>query len=247
MDGSCHRTNPRSQKRMTRQSQLFHLQAEAALPDHNLTVFDFYCLGTEIGGKAVFFSMQHHHTNDSGEVKRTDWNICHRQHQCAIRETTLRPGVFFGKRVTPVTLQIAHGIMKNIGNTVDPDFSVYTVMHTVNTVAALHEWNKLKRPHNIIFDGRERTEAERSGDTQFGSMQIQRDPGWTKTVICDTDLISTLLKIIVGKLCVNGIGVGDQLNGAKCTVLGFMNGWNHCQSLIVRLAAIILAAKVLPH
>ena len=76
---------------------------------------------------------------------------------------------------------------------------------------------------------------------------IQRDPGWTKTVICDTDLIFTLLEIIVGEWCVNGIGVGDQLNGAKCTALGFMNGWNYCQSLVVRLAAIIPAAKARPH
>ena len=85
------------------------------------------------------------------------------------------PGVFLGKRAPPVAFHIAHGILKYIGNAIDLDFSVYTVMHTVNAVPALHEWNILKRSHNVILDGRKSTEVNRSCNMEFGSMDIQRE------------------------------------------------------------------------
>ena len=78
-----------------------------------------------------------------------------------------------GKERPPVAFHIAHGILKYIGNSIDLDFSVYTVMHTVNAVPALHEWNILKRSHNVILDGRKSTEVNRSCDMEFGSMDIQ--------------------------------------------------------------------------
>jgi len=75
--------------------------------------------------------------------------------------------------VPPVALYIAYGIVKYIGNTIDPDFSVYTVMHTVNTVSALHKGNILKRSHNVIANRRKITKANNPLSTKTGCVNIQ--------------------------------------------------------------------------
>ena len=77
MDRPCHGTAHRCFQGMARQAQPLYSQTETALPDNDLAIFEFYRLGTQIGGKAVFFSVQQNHTNDPGKVLTAQGDICH--------------------------------------------------------------------------------------------------------------------------------------------------------------------------
>lgn len=100
-------------------------QCEIALPDNDFTSLDFDCLGTQVGGKAVFFSMQQDNADDSGEMKTTKRDIRYGEHQRTIREAALCPSVFAWEGISPVTFDIADGILKHIGRFVYEKRPVY--------------------------------------------------------------------------------------------------------------------------
>ena len=172
VNGSCHGTAYRCLERMPCRTQPLNGQAEAALPDNDPAILDLNRFRAQIGGKAVLFSVEQNDTNNPGKVKLTQGNIRSRQHQCALRETALGPNIFFGERVPPVTFCIAYGIVKHIGNTIDPDFSVYPVAHTVNAMPALHEGNALKRSHNVIANRRKITKANSPLGVEAGGVNV---------------------------------------------------------------------------
>ena len=49
-------------------------QSEPALADDDLTCLDFFCFGTQIGGKAEFFLMQKYNADDPGEMEAAQRN-----------------------------------------------------------------------------------------------------------------------------------------------------------------------------
>ena len=117
-------------------------------------------------------------------------------------------------------------------------------MHTENAMPALHKWNILKRPHNVILDRGESTEVNRSCNMEFGSMDIPRETRLYKPIVTDTDLVIILPKIAEGELYMERMGIGDHPYGAKSRILRFVDGRNDSQCLLIGLAAIIPAAKV---
>ena len=80
MNRAGHGTGYGSVKRMPRKILPPDREASAALPNNDFTVFIFYRLGTEISGKAVFFSVQQNHADDTGEVEAVQRNIGNGQH-----------------------------------------------------------------------------------------------------------------------------------------------------------------------
>ena len=106
-------------------------QCEIALPDDNFIGFDFDYLGTQIGGKAVFFSLQMHNADDSCEVRTTKWDFGNREHQRTSREAALRPNVFPGKGISPVTFDIADCITEHIGRAIDGKHPMGILLRTV--------------------------------------------------------------------------------------------------------------------
>ena len=77
MDRPCHGAAHRCLQGMARQAQPLYSQTETALSDDDFAIFDFHYLGTQLGGKAVFFPVQQNHTNDPGKVERAQGDICH--------------------------------------------------------------------------------------------------------------------------------------------------------------------------
>ena len=174
-------------------------QDKAALPDDDFASPNFDCLGAQIGGKSVFFSVQKHNTDDSGEMKTAQRNICDGEHQRPIRVTALCPCVFAGKRMSPVAFHIADGIMEHIGRAIDGKHPIHRVTHAENAVSALHKGNIPKWPHNVIPDWREWTEPNRAGDTEVGYPDVQRDALFSKSISGDAHLIVLLQKTRVGE------------------------------------------------
>lgn len=152
---------------MSRMVMWSYCQCEATLSDNDFAIFDFYRFGPQIGSKAVFFSPQMHNADDACEVKTTKWDFGNREHQRTIRKTALRPCVFRGKRIPPVTFHIADGILEFIRCAIDGKDPVHRVPHTENAVSALHEGHVSERPHDVIFDRRERTKLDRSICVEF--------------------------------------------------------------------------------
>lgn len=103
----------------------FDCQNKVALPDDDFTSFDFDCLGTQIGGKTVFLSVQKDNADDSGKMEATERDVRCGEHQRTIRETALRPCVFAWKGITPVTFDISDGILKPIGRFVNENRPIY--------------------------------------------------------------------------------------------------------------------------
>lgn len=141
MDSPNHGSTHRSAQGMPCRTMRSDFQDKAVLPDDDFARLDFDCLGTQIGGEAVFFSMQKNNTDDSSEMNPTQRDIRNGEHQRTVRETALCPHVFAGKGISPVTFDIADGILKHIGRFVDEKRPVYRVAHTINAVSALHEGN----------------------------------------------------------------------------------------------------------
>ena len=208
-------------------------QDKAILPDDDFTSFDFDCLGTQIGGKTVFFSPQMHNADDSCEVKTTKWDFGNREHQRTSREAALCPNVFPGKGISPVTFHISDGILKHVGCFVDGNRPIYRVPHAKNTMPALHEGNISERPHDVIFDRRERTKLDRAICTEFRRLDIQRDAFLPKPISSNTDLIILFLKNRVGEWQMEGLRIGYQLYGAEFGLFGSVDGWNDGECLLV--------------
>lgn len=103
----------------------FYCKCEIALPDDDFVSLDLNCLGTQISGKAVFFSPQMHNTDDSSEMKPSDRNVRNRKHQRTVRKTALGPHVFAGKGISPVAFDIAEGIREHIGRAIDNKLPIY--------------------------------------------------------------------------------------------------------------------------
>ena len=199
MDCTGHSSADRGAQRVPGGPLWSDFQDKAALPDYDFTGLNFDCLGTQIGGKAVFFSMQEDNADDPGEMNPTKWNFSNREHQGTVREAALRPCVFPGKGISPVAFDISDGILEHIGRTVEGKRPIYRVMHTENAVPALHEGNIPKWTHDVVFDRCERTKPDRTTYTEFRCLDAQRDAFHTKPIPGDADLITLFLKIRVGK------------------------------------------------
>ena len=208
-----HGSADRGAQRMSGMVLWSYCQNEATLPDDDFASLDFDCLGTKIGGKAVFFSLQKHDADDSSEMKTADRDVCNGEHQRAIREAALRPSVFPGKRISTVAFNIADRIPKHIGRAVDGNFSIHRVMHAVNTVPALHEGNVPKWTHDVILNWRKRTKPNGTSGMEVGCVDVQRDAFFSKPIPSDADLIVLFLKIRVVEWNMEGLSIGDQLYG----------------------------------
>ena len=162
MDSPNHGSTHRSAQGMPRLLLRFYCQCETALPDGDFIGIDFDCFGTQISGKAVFFSVQKHDADNSCEMKIAKRDIRNGEHQRTSREAALCPNVFPGKGISPVTFDIADGIMEHIGRAVDGKHPIHRVMHAENAVSALHEGEISERSHDVVFDMSERTKADRA-------------------------------------------------------------------------------------
>ena len=152
MDCPNHGSTHRSTQGMPGLTLRSDCQSKAALPDDDFISIDFDCLGTQIGGKAVFFSVQKHDADDAREVKTAQRDIPNGEHQRTVWKTTLCPGVFAWEGISPVTFHIADGILEHIGRAIDGKYPIHRVTHAENAVPALHEGNIPKWPHNVILD-----------------------------------------------------------------------------------------------
>ena len=217
------------------------------LLDDDFANLDFDCLGSQVGGKAVFFSTQKDNADDSGKMVATKRDIRYGEHQCIIRKTALRPCIFAWKGITPVTFDISDGIMEHKGRAVDEKRTVYRVPHTVNAVPALHEGNISEWPHDVIFDRREKTKPDRAICTEFRRLDIQRDAFLPKPISSNTDLIIPFLKNRVGEWQMEGLRIAYQLYGAEFGLFGSVDGWNDGECLPFRLAAKIPATEIVAH
>ena len=135
--------------------------------------------------------------------------------------------------MSAVTLQITDRAAKNIRNSVHFNFSVYGMPHAVNAVPALHKRNIAERPHDIIFYGGKRTEAYRAGDVERRGVNRQTNPVSSDLVFADTYLISAFVKFGIGKLCMETVRIGNELNFTKFFLSDFMDRGDHCQGLLL--------------
>lgn len=225
----------------------FDCQNKVALPDDDFAVLDFDCLGSQVGGKAVFFSTQKDNADDSGKMVATKRDIRYGEHQCTIRKTALRPCIFAWKGITPVTFDISDGIPKPIGRFVNENRPVYRMPHTVNAVPALHEGYPLKRPHDVVFDRCEGTKPDRATYTELRCLDVQRDAFHSKPIPGNANLLVLFLKNRVGEWHLERLRVGNQLNGTVFGFFGSMNGRNDGECLLLRLAAKIPATEIVVH
>lgn len=222
-------------------------QDKAVLPDDDFARLDFDCLGTQIGGEAVFFSMQKNNTNDSSEMNPTQRDIRNGEHQRTVWKTALCPNVFPGKGISPVTFHISDGILKHVGCFVDGNRPIYRVPHAKNTMPALHEGNISERPHDVVLDRRERTKSDSAIYTEFRCLDVQRDTVLSKSIPPNADLTILFLKIRVGEWYLERLGVGNQLYGTVFGFFGSVNRRNNGKCLLIRLAAEIPSTEVATH
>ena len=89
------------------------------LLDDDFANLDFDCLGSQVGGKAVFFSVQKHDADDACEMKSPQRDIRNREHQRTVWKTALCPSVFAWEGISPVTFHIADGILEHIRRAID--------------------------------------------------------------------------------------------------------------------------------
>lgn len=203
------------------------------LLDDDFVRIDFDCLGSQVGGKAVFFSTQKDNADDSGKMVATKRDIRYGEHQCTIRETALRPCIFAWKGITPVAFDISDGIMEHKGRAIDEKHTVYRVPHTVNAVPALHEGHPSKRPHDVVFDRRVRTKPNRATCTEFWCLNIQHDAFLSKSIPGNANLTVLFLKIRVGEWHLERLRVGNQLYGAEFGLFGSVHGRNDSECLLL--------------
>ncbi|MGM9589984.1 MAG: hypothetical protein ACI3V0_07425 [Faecousia sp.] len=190
-----------------------YCQNEATLLDEDFAGCDFDRFGPQIGGKAVFLSVQKHNADDSGEMNTTNRDICNGEHQRTIGEAALCPSIVPGKGIPPVAFDIADSIMKNIGDSIDEKFTINRMPHTVNTVPALHERHIPERTHDVVFDRRERTKPDRSGGMEIRRVDVQCDPIFSKSISGHAALIVPFMKIRAGEWHMEGLCIGNQLYG----------------------------------
>lgn len=188
-------------------------QEKATLPDYDFTGLDFNCLGAQIGGKAVFFSMQKHDADDACEAEPSKWDFGNREHQGTVREAALRPCVFAGKGISPVAFDISNGILEHIGCAIEEKRPIHRVMHTENAVPTLHEGNIPKWTHNVILDRCKCAKPNRTSGMKVRCVEVQRDAFHTKPIPSDADMIALFLKIRGGEWHMEGLGIRDQLYG----------------------------------
>ena len=175
------------------------------LPDDDFARIEFDCLGSQVGGKAVFFSTQKDNADDSGEMNPAQWDVRYGEHQRTIRKTALRPCIFAWKGITPVAFDISDGILKPIGRFVNENRPIYRMPHTVNAVPALHEGHPSKRPHDVVFDRREGTKPNRATCMEFWCLNIQHDAFLSKSIPGNANLIVLFLKNRVGEWQMEGL------------------------------------------
>lgn len=231
MDCPNHGPTHRSAQGMARLFLRSDCQNKAALPDDDFISIDFDCLGTQIGGKAVFFSVQKHDADDSSEMKSSQRDIRDGEHQCATRETALCPGVFAWERMTPVSLNISDGILEHIGRLIDGKRPIHRVTHAENAVPALYEGNIPKWPHDVVLDGREGTKPNRTSGMEVRSVDVQRNALFSKATPGNVDLTVVLVKIRVGERNMEGLRIGYQLYGAEFGFTRTVNRRNDSECL----------------
>ncbi len=106
-------------------------QNKVALPVDDSAILDFDCLGTQIGGKAVFLSMQKDNADDSDRMEATERDIRYGEQQHTIRATALRPCIFAWKGITPVSFDTSDGIPKPTGRFVNENRPIYRMPYTI--------------------------------------------------------------------------------------------------------------------
>ena len=211
----------------------FDCQNKVALPDDDFVRIEFDCLGPQIGGKAVFFSMPKDNADDSGKMVATKRDIRSGEHQCTIRKTALRPCIFAWKGITPVTFDISDGIPKPIGRFVNENRPIYRMPHTVNAVPALHEGHPSTRPHDVVFDRCEGTKSDRATCTEFRCLDVQCDAFLSKSIPGNANLTVLFLKIRVGEWRLERLRVGNQLYGAEFGLFGSVHRRNDSECLLL--------------
>lgn len=102
-------------------------------------------------------------------------NVCNGQHKRALRKGTLRPNIFLRKGTTPVTLRISYSVLENVLLSIQRNLPIDSMSHTVNAVSALHEWHKMKGPHNVIFDWRTLVKSQSSMHINLAVLNINPD------------------------------------------------------------------------
>lgn len=208
-------------------------QCEIALPDDNFIGFDFDCLGTQIGGKAVFFSVQKYNADDSGEMNPAQRDIRDGEYQRATQETALGPHIFAGKRIPPVAFQVTDGILEHIWRAIDGKRPIHRVVHAANAVLALHKRHISERPHDVILDWRKWAKPNGAGGMEVRHADVQHDAFSSKLISRNGDLIALLLKIRVGEWNKEGLRIGYQLYGTVFGLFGSVNGWNDGKCLLL--------------
>lgn len=233
MDSPNHGSTHRSAQGMPGLILRPDYQDKTTLPDDDFASLDLNCLGTQIGGKAVFFSPQKHNSDDSGEMKNAQRDIRNGEHQRTVWKTTLCPNVFWGKGIPPVTFDIADGILEYIGRAIDGKHPIHRVSHTINAVSALHEGYVSERPHDVVLDRCEWTKPNRAGGKEARCVDVQRDAFFSKPISGNADLIVFLVKIRVGEWYMEGLRIGYQLYGTVFGFFGSVNGRNDGKCLLL--------------
>lgn len=203
------------------------------LLDDDFVRIEFDCLGSQVGGKAIFFSMQKDNADGSGKMEATERDIRNGEHQRTVRKTALCPSIVLREGIPSVAFDIADGIMEHKGRAVDEKRTVYRVPHTVNAVPALHEGHPSKRPHDVVFDRREGTKPDRATCTEFRCLDVQRDAFLSKSIPGNANLTVLFLKIRVGEWHLERLGVGNQLYDAECGLFGSVHGRNDSECLLL--------------
>lgn len=145
-------------------------QLKAPLPDNDLSVPVSNHLCPQIGCQTVLFPVPKHHADGSGKTELPQRDFCHGEHYCLVSETALGPGVLLRKRPPAVALPIACPIVKHIRFVVDADFPVHGMLHAEHAVPAFHPRYPAERSHNIIANGRQRSELKGPTGVQTGGM-----------------------------------------------------------------------------
>ena len=155
-------------------------QDEIPLLDHDLTILNSYSLGPQIRGKAVLFSVQLNHADDSCKPHGTQWNLCDRQHQRTILKAALGPYILFRKGASAISFDISCVIQEAIVSSVDTKPPVYLVPHAEHAVLTLHKRNIAKGTHDVIADRRKRLKPKITHSRKGSGVYVQLDFGFTK-------------------------------------------------------------------
>ena len=247
MDGAVHGTANGGQQGMPGMGIPFDFQAQAALLYDDLLVLQLSQPGTQIGGDAMLRAVEIYKSDDPGKVPGAQWDICNGEHQTAAREEALGPGIFLWKGTASVTLRIAKGIGEGEGIAIEDQFPVHPVAHAVNAVPALQEGYELKGPHNVIAKGCKGAKVQSAGYAKTGEIHIQGNAFDRKAVFSNLNRVPISVIVRHREPGMKGLAVGDQLNGAKISLPGFVDGGNDSKRVGIGLAAVIPAAEILAH